>query len=79
MILVTFSHDHEYILFGGDCWGTTLHGLGVLGVDINWDESPVSFSVTMLSYCGKNFSKVCWSRLGVKELTEKMYNLLLKH
>ena len=56
-----------------------MHGLGVLGVDINWDESPVSFSVTMLSYCGKNFSKVCWSRLGVKELTEKMYNLLLKH
>ena len=47
-----------------------MHGLDVLAVDINWDESPVSFSVTMFSYCGK-FSKVFWSRLGVKELTEK--------
>ena len=55
-----------------------MHGLGILGVDINWDESPVSFPVTVLSYCGK-FSKVRWPLLGVKELTEKMYNLLLKH
>ena len=62
-----------------DVCGEAMHGLDVLVVDINWDESPVSFSVTMLSYCGKNFSKVCWSPLGVKELTEKMYNLLLKH